>query len=129
MAKIRWEGSLQNRLMENTKAREMPKVGDGATILMYTDRHAATVVMVDEKRKIVTVQQDNAKRVDDYGMSDCQEYEYASDPGGAMTNFRLGKDNRWSQVRWNDETNRWNYVPGGNGVIFGVRRKYYDFSF
>lgn len=129
MAKIRWGGSLQNRLMENAKAREMPNVGDGATTLLYTDRHAATVIAVDEKRKIVTVQRDFAQRVDSNGLSECQEYEYSCDPYGYKEHFRLGKDNRWSQVRWNDETNRWNYVPGGSGVLFGDRDEYYDFSF
>ena len=40
-------------------------IGQGATVCFYTDRVAGTVVEHDSR--VVTVQRDQAHRVDDYG--------------------------------------------------------------
>ena len=70
-------GSLVNALyaLESVK---VPSIGDGATILSWTDRHPATVIDIEEKGKFVyvTTQEDNARRVDNNGFSGNQKYLY-----------------------------------------------------
>lgn len=127
-------GTQTNSLVNNiygrmTKGAPDPKVGMGATILLWTDRNAATVIFVDEKMRIVTVQADKATRIDKNGMSEMQEYEYEQDLDGSLYTFRRNKVGGWDQVRLNEKTGRWNKVHGGVGLILGVRRHYYDFSF
>ena len=61
------------------------KVGDKATYVVHTDRHAGTITHVTAKS--VTWQQDKATRTDGNGMSDSQSYEYAVDPEGTTRKF------------------------------------------
>ncbi len=60
-------GSMTNHLMSNVKSME-PMVGMGATVLMWTDRHACTIIEVNINRfklaRRVTVQYDTAIRTD-----------------------------------------------------------------
>ena len=104
-------GSLMNHVMTGTNQPE-PKVGDGATICMWSDRHAATIVKVTPCT--VTVQEDKAIRTDNNGMSECQTYRYEADPDGALHVFRKTK-NGWKCK--------------GVGLLIGTRRHYYDYSF
>lgn len=71
-----WYGSLQNRLQENAPSAEI-FVGMGATEYHYTDRDPLEVIAVRDQ-KHVTVRYLDAIRTDNYGMSDCQNYEYKS---------------------------------------------------
>lgn len=124
-------GSLTNHLMARESLK--PTVGDGATILQWTDRDAATVIAVEEVKGgwIVTVQEDNAKRTDTNGMSESQTYEYTPNPEGSKYSFRSVDSSQWRQVRKN-EKGRWVYVgPKGEGygLTIGTRKKYHDFSF
>ena len=113
-------GSLINHVMSLTAA-PLPKVGDGATILGWTDRYPATVISVSEKE--IRVQEDFAYRTDKNGMSECQEYEYIPNPDGAITVVkRVGRGK--AKGEW-----RVNGLTGSNSVVFGYREKYYDFSF
>ena len=74
-------GSLVNALyaLESVK---VPNIGDGATILSWTDRHPATVIDIEEKGKYVyvTTQEDRARRVDNNGFSENQKYLYLPNP-------------------------------------------------
>ena len=74
----RWYGSLQNRLLENCKDPAEITVGMGATEYYYSDREPLEVISVKDQ-KHVTVRRLVAKRTDDNGMSDCQQYEFYSD--------------------------------------------------
>jgi len=103
-----------------------PVVGMGATMTGYTDRTAGTVVAWDGK--IVAVQNDTARRIDNNGMSESQEYEYSPNPEGAISHYRRDKNNRWVRVVRNPETGRWNVHPYG-GLVLGFRREYFDYSF
>ena len=105
-------GLLQNRLME-ASAQPEPKVGMGATVVMYSDRHAATIIKVTPCT--VTVQRDKAKRTDQNGMSESQSYAYEPDPKGDVTVFRKTKRG------WRGPMNR--------GLVIGDRDEYYDYSF
>ena len=121
-------GSLVNHIM-TTSSFEIPKVGDGATLCSWSDRNPATVIMVQEKGNVVyiDVQSDDYKRIDDNGMSECQEYEYTANPEGSISHFRIRKG-KIERIRKNPETGRWIKSSNG-GVYFGKREKFYDYSF
>jgi hypothetical protein len=107
------------------------KVGDGATLLSWTDRHAGTVIEVLEKKgdvAFIRVQMDNAKRIDGNGFSENQEYEYTPNLEGPIYVFKREKDGRWSECSKNTVTGRWN-KRDGHGLRVGVRESYHDFSF
>jgi hypothetical protein len=118
---LRNSGSFFNYLMGNNAS--VPKVGEGGTYLLYTDRHAFEVWHVSGDGKRVFCEWLNAKRIDNNGMSESQSYEYS--PSGRK--FVL----RWRYNGW-----RMEYVENGKicfggrvSVIFGVKREYYDYSF
>lgn len=114
-------GSLQNTLAANAADAITPVVGMGATILWWTDRQAGTIIEVSSSGKSITVQEDNAKRTDDLGMSDCQTYEYTPNTDGSTTVFTLRSNGRF--VRKGES------MKGGQRVSIGVRAQYHDFSF
>jgi hypothetical protein len=117
---------VNNLYSHMTKDAPTPEVGMGATILMWTDRQAATVTAVEGN--IITVQEDTVTRIDDNGMSDMQEYRCEPNVNGCVYNFRMNKDGKYVEVRKNKETGRWNKAEGC-GLIIGFRRHYRDFSF
>jgi len=67
-------GSLFNHLMSNNESK--PVVGQGATILHWTDRSAYEVIEVSNGGKECKIQRYDPERVDGLGMSDSQEYKY-----------------------------------------------------
>jgi predicted secreted protein len=112
-------GSLQNCLADNSPSKELPKIGSGATICGWTDRHPVTVVgarFTKSGKMVVEIQYDFATRTDKNGMSESQTYEYTPNPDSPIQTFRQRKDgvlrNQSSQV-----------------LSLGAREKYYDFSF
>lgn len=104
-----------------TKEVVVPEVGIGATVHFWSDAHACTVVEVSKSGKRIVVQQDDAKRTDTNGMSDCQSYEYTPNPTGCTWTFSLRANGRW--ILAGDP------AKGGISCGLGYRRKYYDFSF
>ena len=126
-------GSLVNHILSTSKVH-IPEIGEGATILSWSDRNPATVVSIEKKRNdeviIVGVQSDSYLRVDDNGLSEMQEYVYSPNPNGCVYHYRIDTtkpDAKWVRV-WKSETGRWNKLEYGN-IIFGIREKYHDFSF
>ena len=111
-------GSLQNLLMGSGTA---PKVGEGATVVAWTDRHAATVVAVSKSGKAVTVQYDTQKRIDSNGMSECRQYECSPNPNGRKETFTVRSNGRWVE--------KGQPMRGGSRLSIGHRDPYYDFSF
>lgn len=109
-------GSLINRLGENSKQPE-PKVGMGVTIFSYTDRSAGTIVDVHMSGKKFWFTYDKAIRVDQNGMSDCQEYKYEQQPHGQTFEAYLNKKGQW-KIR-----------KDGRGLAIGYRQAYHDYSF
>jgi hypothetical protein len=114
-------GSLQNLLLGSAVTPREPVVGDAATIIRWTDRVAATVIAVSANGKTVQVQCDHARRIDDNGMSECQQYEYTRDPGGAIGVFTKRKTGGWVAQGATIKT--------GSGLLIGHRDHFYDFSF
>ena len=139
--KTKWQGSILNRIDEHRcyKKENEPKVGMGATEYMWSDRHPYSVIQVDKKWKgknfdIVVIQRDDAKRVDNNGMSESQTYEFTPNIEASVNYLRsytYEKDGKtwkyYSPVRWNSKTNRWN--AGGRAVTLGRRESYWDPSF
>ena len=120
-------GSLVNHVM-SMAAPSLPAVGDGATLLSWSDRHPATVIAVFKHGKydFVQVQMDNYTRTDKNGISESQEYDYTPNPQGSVNTYRLRND-KWEAVRKN-ENGRYVKTGSDTGVIFGRRERYYDFS-
>ena len=112
--------SLINNILGN-ETPAMPKVGDGATILGWTDRKACTVVEISANGKRVVVQRDIATRTDSNGMSDAQSYEYAADINGARYAFTLRRNGRWIAEG--------SPAKSGTCCAIGYRNAYYDYSF
>lgn len=119
MSKV-FYGSLQNRLMERSKMPE-PQVGMGVTEFFYSDRHPYEIIEVIDSRHIV-VRALDYKRVDDNGMSDCQDYEYYSNPANHTKKLFLTKQGQWRE-RYGDRR------LGCNTFGIGFACKYYDYSF
>ena len=105
-------GSVMNHLM--SRSAGVPKVGDGATVLEWTDRTAGTIIYVSPSGKTCRVREDKATRTDANGMSECQTYAYEPNPEGREWTFRLGKRG---------------WTSKGIGLLVGERRQYYDYSF
>jgi hypothetical protein len=116
-------GSVSNYLMSGTNGQPKPEVGMGATILMWTDRRAATIIAVSRFKSgtragqvsEVTVQEDTATRTDDNGMSEMQTYEYTRNLAGATMRFKRNKAGA--------------FVGNSGRLRIGDRRQYHDYSF
>jgi hypothetical protein len=117
--KIRMHGNLNNRLAEVAKPKP-PEVGMGATILMYSDRHAATIIEIVSPKEII-IQQDISTRMDKNGQSESQEYSYLPDPNAKKETFTLRKTGQW--IRCGDS------LRSGTVLQIGERDEYYDPSF
>ena len=105
-------GSLMNHFFTSGQ-QTAPEVGMGATVCMWSDRCAATIVKVTATQ--IHVQFDDATRTDNNGMSEDQSYDYARNETAPVEIFR--------------KTKRGLKSTGGNGLLIGVRRAYHDFSF
>ena len=89
---------------------ETAKVGDGATIVLWSDRHACTIVKVT--KAFVWVQRDNAVLSGDWKpewisggfVGHCvnqheQEWTYTPDPSGVITKFAWSASTRGTGSR------------------------------
>ena len=147
-------GSLQNYLMGNNAT--LPVVGEGATILSYTDRRCCEVISVSENGKRVVLEDYNAIRTDKNGMSEDQQYRYELTGqqftivwrngawrrecvGIEFTDAALEMDYDERLQKCFDPTTKLPILVDGLTVIkksypkvsvlFGVKRAYYDYSF
>jgi len=110
-------GGFTNRMLERVR-QPAPVVGMGATQIMYSDRHAFTVIAVAPSGKTAIVQRDVAMRADSNGVCDAQSYTYTPDPNGATRKISLRKDGCWREVGQN-----------GGSYLLGVRDEHYDYGF
>jgi len=123
-------GSLINHIYSNSViGQPEPFVGMGATLLSWSDRSAGTIVRVFKigKSTAVEVQEDDAQRIDNNGLSESQEYVFTSNPNAYKETYKMLSNGRWVKMYRNPETNRW--IQGTGGLCIGSREKYYDFSF
>ena len=117
----RWYGSINNRIMESS-AGDMPVVGMGVTECMWSDRDPYEIVEVQDARHII-IRRLDARRIDNNGMSECQEYEYTSNPDNMAIRLYKANDGRW--VRRVGK----NGVDRSSGWYVGYAEKYRDPSF
>lgn len=124
--------------MSETQTVELasPVVGTGVTMCSGSDRYPGTIVDRNGDN-FIFVRADKAKRLDDNGASERQDYRYSRDPNGQLYTFRRGRNGKWYQVvqarnygGWNDRPrNTFVKVPHGRTLIVGVRERYFDYSF
>lgn len=96
-----------------------PEVGMGATVLMHGDCFACTVVAVSNSGKAVSIQRDHARRTDNNGMSDYQEYEFTPNPHGVVEVYTLRKDGMFY---------RKGEPMGCCRLSIGIRDHFFDYS-
>jgi hypothetical protein len=123
-------GSLTNHVLSRAViGQPSPEVGMGATVLLRTDRRAATIIKVGVAGRYtyVTVREDKALRSDSNGMSEDQSYNYFRNPNGHTSIFR-SNGGAWQHVVWNEATKRFNKSEGAT-LRIGERNEYRDFSF
>ena len=114
----RWYGSLQNRLQEGAGVK--PEVGMGVTEMQWSDRTPWEVVEVIDDRHI-KVRRLDWKRIDNNGMSECQDYEYTSNEENYVATLFLTKQNQWRE--------RIGRSLGCNRFHVGFAERYYDYTF
>lgn len=120
-------GSLVNHMYSRmTIGAPEPEVGMGVTMLGWTDRHAGTIVEVNNKKRYIAVTEDHAKRIDNNGISESQEYEYTPDFNGYRIYYRKDRKGEWRMCFYNENKR---LVFGRGGLIVGHREKYHDYSF
>lgn len=120
--KIDWKagGSVQNRIAEASPRG--PVVGEGATELMYSDRHAYFVTYVSKDGKECRIQRAKTKCKDYYA----GQYDVQPDPEGheITLRYRYGKWRRKYTCQWTNKT-EWAVMRLG----FGYASEYEDPSF
>lgn len=125
-------GSMVNHIYSRaTKGQPEPRVGMGATILSWSDRHPATIVAVEtdkQGRYIITIQEDDYVRTDENGFSETQEYAYAPNPNAHKQLWRFEEGHGWRSVMRNAK-GRIVLTGNSGGLRIGEREKYHDFSF
>ena len=132
--------SVTNDIMQrSTKGQPEPQVGMGATLLSYSDRHAATIVCVNSLNYtrwdcLIRVQQDDAKVVSGSGHDGSAVYEFTPNPEAPVLMFarRVGTG-RWDSVRLAEykhrsgaTSSRFVSADAGAGLAVGYRSEYYD---
>lgn len=92
-------------------------VGDGLSLCPWTDWNAYTVIARKDTPKgfTLTIQQDDAIRTDNNGMSDSQTYRFEKNPHG-----------RIETVKWSTKKN---WFTCGRYIVALGRHCYYDYSF
>jgi hypothetical protein len=105
-------GTLTNKIFANEESAK-PEVGNGATLILWSDRHAYTVVEVGENFVLVT--RDTAERLDKNFQFGQQKYSYQTDTSATPEKAVLGKDGK--------------YYLAGHVLQVGYRDEYYDYSF
>ena len=118
----RWNDDL----MELETVEDVLKIGDGVTLNYYSDETPATVIEIGRNGSFLIVQEDNAKRIDNNGMSDCQDYEYSRNEKGRIHTFY--KTRRKDKTFYTN-TGRSTYNEYGVYLTLKHRRKYFDYSF
>ena len=104
--------SLVNHMLASVN-QPRAKVGDGATICMWTDRKACTIVKVTSSQ--IHVQEDISTRSDNNGMSENQHYDYMPNTRAPVIIFR--------------KCSRGYKSNQGSFLHVGSRNSYHDYSF
>jgi hypothetical protein len=122
-------------LARGTIGQPTPVAGMGATVLLWTDRHAATIFRVFEHKGLVAIEtrDDNSKVVKGSGHDGSAEYEYATNVLGYRRYFVL-KDDSWRECGVTSLPEQPLKLKlcskgSGHGLRIGGRSEYRDPSF
>ena len=108
--KVGVAGGFINQMMGNNSS--IPVVGEGATILMYSDREAYQVIEVSDDGLSCVIQAMNTKFVgESYGD---ERYEYSDNPEGYTMN-----------IEWNAKKSCWGEVTYSVDLIKSLVKKHY----
>lgn len=116
-------GSLVNNLMSGPSSIE-PALNEGATILMHSDRRAATVVAIRRyttgpkkgQAREVIVRADKATVISGSAHDGSAQYEHTYDPDGTDLVFHRTRKGAWTS-------------KSGDSLAIGFRQTYRDPSF
>lgn len=103
--------------MKNNSEIIEPEIGMGVTICYWSDRMAGTIVDISASGKTLIIQEDNSFRIDNNGMSDCQEYTYSPNPNGQTHVATKRKDGSFRLMK------------SKTLISIGHRRTFHDYSF
>lgn len=107
--KVGVAGSFQNQMMGNNASE--PKVGEGATILSYSDREPYEVIEVAEDGMSCVIRNMSAKHIGQcYGD---ERYELTSNPEGYT-----------QTLEWNEKKGCWGSVSYSVEIIKSLVNKY-----
>ena len=116
-----------------TKGAPTPVVGMGATILGWTDRHAATITSVNELKSKkwmyeIEVQRDSKKVISGSIHDGSADFFYTPNIEGSKDIYRMDRNTgKWINGYINPETKR--FIKLGGSLIIGFRESYIDPSF
>lgn len=104
--------------MSNTS----PQIGEGATLIVGSDRYPYTVVAIEGPKRIL-VQQDEYYGVKghDNSYTEDQRYVYLPNKNAPVKRFTLRKNGAWVELGYG--------LREGSPLVVGVRRAYMDPSF
>lgn len=89
------------------------QIGDGATILYWSDRRPATIIDISPSGKTVTIQTDKVDIINPNSPN--PTFRFEPDPNGATLKVRKAKNGRW--------------YANGQQINLGHRDYYFDESF
>lgn len=129
-------GSVINHLQaRGTIGQPKPLVGMGATVLLWTDRHAATITNVTELSSKrwefeIVVRDDHSQVIEGSTHDGSAVYAYTQNPDAWPQFFRSERDGgQWREVRMNEKGRLVLCSGGGRGLRIGEREEYRDPSF
>lgn len=94
-----------------------PEVGMGATLSVGSDRFPVTIIQVTQSGKRIVIQEDEAIRTDDYGMSEIQTYAFVVNTSGTIHIATLRKGGLYR-------------ITGRKTPVYiGERSRYHNFSY
>lgn len=107
--KIGVAGGFINQLMGNNSST--PKVGEGATILMYSDRHAYEVIEVSNDGNSCVIREMDTKNI-------------GSSYGDERYTYDSNVDNPTMNIEWNAKKQCWGHVTYSIEIIKSLYKKY-----
>jgi hypothetical protein len=106
--KVGVAGGFINQMMGNNSTE--PKVGEGATLLSYSDRHANEVIEVSDDGSSCKIRAMECTYVGS-GYGD-ERYTYKSDPEGGVTD-----------LEWNEKKSKWCIVWYETRLIKALQKR------
>ena len=93
----------------------LPSIGDGCTIIYFSDRVPATVISIFGNKTFL-IQEDSYVRTDDNGSSESQDYKYSENKEGRTYRVSIRKNGVCRISKQNTL------------VQVGYRQRFYDYT-